>query len=130
MTFRHFLDLDFPAYLLLYGITFYNITDEAIERLDIPNKDKEIIKKVEELCQKYSFPTLSSQAQTYLDLMYRRYTKHLLGWKKASETRLNQKFLLNQMQECVLIFSMRNLHLNDLSDSKGLDATQAKEPEI
>ena len=130
MTFRHFLDLDFPAYLLLYGITFYNITDEAIERLDIPNKDKEIIKKVEELCQNYSFPTLYSQAQTYLDLMYRRYTKHLLGWKKASETRLNQKFLLNQMQECVLIFSMRNLHLNDLSDSKGLDATQAKEPEI
>ena len=48
MTFRHFLDLDFPAYLLLYGITFYNITDEAIERLDIPNKDKKIIKKVEE----------------------------------------------------------------------------------
>ena len=130
MTFRHFLDLDFPAYLLLYGITFYNITDEAIERLDIPNKDKKIIKKVEELWQNYSFPTLYSQAQTYLDLMYRRYTKHLLGWKKASETRLNQKFLLNQMQECVLIFSMRNLHLNDLSDSKGLDATQAKEPEI
>jgi hypothetical protein len=58
--------------------------------------------------------------------MYHRYTKHLLGWKKASGNRLNQKFLLNQMQECVRIFSTRNLHLNDLSDSQDLDATRAK----
>ena len=68
----------------------------------------------------------SSQAETSLNLMYYRYTKHLLGWKKASENRLNQKFLLQQMQECVRIFSTRNLHLCDLSDSQGLDATKAK----
>ena len=32
--YRLFIDMDFSAYLLLYGITFYNVTDEAIERLD------------------------------------------------------------------------------------------------
>ena len=44
--YRHFLDMDFSAYLLLYGITFYNVTDEAIERLGIIDKDRGIIKKV------------------------------------------------------------------------------------
>jgi hypothetical protein len=58
--------------------------------------------------------------------MYKRYAKHLIGWKKASETQLNQRFLLHQMGECVLIFSMKNLHLNDLTDSKTLDVSKAK----
>ena len=38
--------MDFSAYLLLYGITFYNVTDEAIERLGIIDKDRVMIKKV------------------------------------------------------------------------------------
>ena len=58
--------------------------------------------------------------------MYKRYTKHLLGWKKASRTRINQRFLLNQMEECVQIFSMKNLHLNDLTDCKSVNVDSAR----
>ena len=67
------------------------------------------------------------KAQRSLNLMYHRYTKYLLGWKRASDTSLNQKFLLGQMKECVRIFSTRNLHLSDLSDGQDLDATVAKQ---
>jgi hypothetical protein len=51
----HFIDMDFCAYLLIYGITFYNITYELIERLDIPEKDREIIIKVEHKLNKIVF---------------------------------------------------------------------------
>eukprot|EP00092_Neocalanus_flemingeri_P077197 GFUD01095831.1.p1 GENE.GFUD01095831.1~~GFUD01095831.1.p1 ORF type:complete len:155 (+),score=37.31 GFUD01095831.1:40-465(+) len=103
-------DLDFSAYLLLYGITLYNITQQTLLEMNIPEKDIQVIKK----------------AQNYLDLLYKRYTKHLVGWKKASETRLNQRYLLDQMNECVLIFSTNNCHLNDLTDCNTLDVSTVK----
>eukprot|EP00092_Neocalanus_flemingeri_P012947 GFUD01013946.1.p1 GENE.GFUD01013946.1~~GFUD01013946.1.p1 ORF type:complete len:796 (+),score=184.42 GFUD01013946.1:66-2453(+) len=103
-------DLNFSAYLLLYGVTLYNINQEAMNEMEIQQKDVEIIKK----------------AQNYLDILYKRYTKHLVGWKKASETRLNQRYLLDQMNECVLIFSMINCHLNDLTDCNTLDVSTVK----
>ena len=40
------LDLDFPAYLLLYGITFFYVTEEEQEKLRIPENDRNIIEKV------------------------------------------------------------------------------------
>ena len=43
---RYFLDMDFLAYQLLYGITFYNMTDRDIARMDIHEKDTKIIEKV------------------------------------------------------------------------------------
>jgi len=98
--------------MLLYGITLYNVTQETIYEKGIPERDVQVIKK----------------ARHYLEQMYKRYTKHLIGWKKASETRLNQQYLLNQMDECVLIFSMKNLNINDLTDSKTLDVSSAKIP--
>eukprot|EP00092_Neocalanus_flemingeri_P024863 GFUD01026959.1.p1 GENE.GFUD01026959.1~~GFUD01026959.1.p1 ORF type:complete len:871 (+),score=185.18 GFUD01026959.1:91-2703(+) len=103
-------DLDFSAYLLLYGITLYNITQQTLLEMNIPEKDIQVIKK----------------AQNYLDLLYKRYTKHLIGWKRASETRLNQRYLLEQMNDCVLIFSMKSLQLNDLTNSETLDPSSVK----
>ena len=38
--------MDFLAYQLLYGITFYNMTERDIARMDIPEKDTKIIEKV------------------------------------------------------------------------------------
>eukprot|EP00092_Neocalanus_flemingeri_P045685 GFUD01051176.1.p1 GENE.GFUD01051176.1~~GFUD01051176.1.p1 ORF type:complete len:148 (+),score=27.78 GFUD01051176.1:25-444(+) len=103
-------DLDYSAYLLLYGITLYSISQQTMDGMDIPQKDRQVIGK----------------AQNYMELLYKRYTKHLIGWKKASDTRLNQRYLLDKMGECVLIFSMKNLHLNDLTDSKTLDVSSVK----
>ena len=71
----------------------------------IPEKDKEVILK----------------AQTHIGILYKRYMKHLVGWKKGSETQMNQYCLLSKMQECVSIFCTQNLHLNDLSDNQTVD---------
>ena len=34
---------------------------------------------------------------------------------------MNQHFILAQLEKCELVYSRENLHLDDLSDSKGLD---------
>ena len=60
-----------------------------MEDADIPKKDKDTILR----------------AKKNLEILYHRYIKHLLGWKKASDRKLNQQFLLSQMDETVLMFS-------------------------
>ena len=40
------LELDFSSYLLLYGITLYNISQQAMDEMDINQKDREVIGKV------------------------------------------------------------------------------------
>ena len=96
--------------MLLYGITLYTCTKEKMDEADIPMKDRDVIVK----------------AHTYLEILYKRYMKHVVGWKKGSETRINQQFLLSKMHECVLIFCMQNLHLHDLTDNQTLDVSSAK----
>ena len=39
-------ELDFSCYLLLYGLTLYNISEEAMAEADISKKDREVIIKV------------------------------------------------------------------------------------
>jgi hypothetical protein len=41
--------LDFPAYQLLYGITFFYITEEDMAKRNIPEKDRKTITKVDYL---------------------------------------------------------------------------------
>ena len=105
-----FLDLDFICYMLLYGITLYTASQKDMENDNIPKKDREVIIK----------------AQTYLDVLYRRYLKHLVGWKKGLDRRLNQQFLLSQEHECTFIFALQNLHLGDLTDNQTIDVTTDK----
>ena len=40
------LDLDYTAYLLLYGMTLYNISQQALDQLEIIQKDRQILRKV------------------------------------------------------------------------------------
>ena len=40
------LELDFSCYLLLYGITLYNISQDAMAEMEVPEKDREVIAKV------------------------------------------------------------------------------------
>ena len=39
------LELDFSCYLLLYGPTLYNISQEAMSQMEVPEKDREVIAK-------------------------------------------------------------------------------------
>ena len=56
--------------------------------------------------------------------------QHLIGWKRATDTRLHQHNLLKQMEESVLIFNMKNLNLNDLTNSHTLNPTSAESVDL
>ena len=57
--------------------------------------------------------------------MYVRYLKHKVGWKKASHQIYNQKYIMDQMEEVMIIHTMENLQLSsDLSNSQLLDPTR------
>jgi len=74
--------------------------------------------------KKIQIMTMIRAAQMYLNLLYKRYEKHLIGPEAASDPRLNQDHILDQMKECSLIFTMRNLYLNDLTDSRSIEVSK------
>ena len=39
------------------------------------------------------------QAEAYFSLMYRRYLKQMVGWKRAMEVQLNQRCLIEKLQK-------------------------------
>jgi hypothetical protein len=41
--------------LLLYGITLYNISQEAMAEMEVPEKDREVIAKVRYLIDIFNF---------------------------------------------------------------------------
>ena len=57
------------------------------------------------------------QAQSNLETLYSRFLRDKVGWKKASHRYLNQKYLLAQLHECMLIYTMENLQIDELSNS-------------
>ena len=61
---RLFLELDFPAYQLLYGITFYYMTEDDIEKRNIPEKDRKTITKVGYLTKSTHFKDDLSRLRT------------------------------------------------------------------
>ena len=65
-----------------------------------------------------------SKVMKFLDTMYVRYLKHKVGWKKASHQIFNQRYIMDQMNEVMIIHTMENLQLSsDLSNSQLLDPT-------
>lgn len=101
--------LDFNGYLLLYGICLYTIDPQTLCSLNVPPQDEEVLKK----------------AEAYFSLMYRRYLKQMVGWKRAMEVHLNQRCLIEKLQKAVAISSRNNLHCNDLSDYSTINAVDA-----
>ena len=84
------------------------------------------------------------QAQSNLETLYSRFLRDKVGWKKASHRYLNQKYLLDQvilpwsvescnthlwlaeqLHECMLIYTMENLQLNELSNSNTMNPLEA-----
>jgi hypothetical protein len=49
------LELDFSSYLLLYGITLYSISQEAMQEMDINQKDREVIAKVKKTAMDFFY---------------------------------------------------------------------------
>ena len=90
---------DVSAYLLLYGISLYNVEEEDLIKLNIQQNDQIMIRR----------------AKYYLSLLYKRYIKHLIGSQASASP---------QMQECSLILTRRNLHLNDMTDSNSITVSK------
>ena len=56
--------------------------------------------------------------KNFFETIYVRLLKHKVGWKKATLNMFNQKFILDQLNEVMLINTMENLQLNDFSNSQ------------
>jgi len=70
-------------------------------------------------------------AQQQLDVLYSRFRKHKIGWKRASYSYLNQKYVMNQLVQSKTIFTEENLQLkDDLSNSEGLHAIQHEKASV
>ena len=118
--------LDVSAYLLLYGIFLYHVDEEDLSNMNIPQNDQIMIRKVRDFNKVSRLMFLFGlQAKTYLSLLYKRYIKHLIGTPASTNPQLDERNILQQMQECSLILNMRNLHLGDLTDSRSITAFNA-----
>ena len=68
-----------------------------------------------------------SKVKNFLDTIYVRHLKHKIGWKKASHQIFNQRFIMDQMNEVMIIHTMENLQLSsDLSNTQLIDPTKVK----
>ena len=54
----------------------------------------------------------------FFDTIYVRLLKDKVGWKKATLKMFDQKFIMEQLKEVMLINTMENLQLNDFSNSQ------------
>ena len=52
------------------------------------------------------------KAETYFSLMYRRYLKQMVGWKRAIEVQLNQRCLIEKLQKVDLLYSKKGVLLS------------------
>ena len=97
------------SYLLLYGISLYNVEDKDLIKINIEQNDQIMIRR----------------AKYYLSLLYKRYIKHLIGSQASANSKLDERNIQNQMQDCSCILNRRNLHLNDMTDSHSVTASKA-----
>ena len=102
-------DLGYVGYILMYGITLFAVDQETLSNWNIPERDKSTIR----------------QAASCLEILYSRFSKQKIGWKKASYNQVNQKYILRQMEQAMGIFTKENLDItNDLSNTSKLDPKQ------
>jgi len=84
----------------------FNVDEKTLDSWDIPPRDKQTILK----------------AHHHLETLYGRYRKQKLGWKKGASSYLNQKYIMDQMEECVMIYTMENLNIaGDWANSEFLN---------
>ena len=100
-----FSEFGYVGYILLYSIQLFTATDKTLQEWNLKPKDFSVIK----------------MAQQNLSTLYQRFLKDLIGWKRASTSYYNQKYVMEQIHECMLIVTMENLQLNELSNSTYLD---------
>ena len=105
-------ELGYVGYILMYGITLYAVDEQTLSGWNIPERDKSTIR----------------QAASCLEILYSRFSKQKIGWKKASYNQVNQRFILQQMDEAMRIFTRENLDIaNDLSNTDKLDPKKIAE---
>ena len=49
------------------------------------------------------------KAETYFSLMYWRYLKQMVGWKRAIEVQLNQRCLIEKLQKVNFLYSKKGV---------------------
>ena len=64
--------------------------------------------------------------RAFLDTIYVRLLKHNIGWKRATHRIFNQKYVMDQMNQVMLINTMENLQLNDFSNSQTVNPLSEK----
>merc|ERR1712110_1028014 len=105
-------ELGYVGYILLYSIQLFTASDKTLQEWNLNPRDFQVIKT----------------AQKHLDTLYTRYLKEKVGWKRANESYHNQKWLMEQIHECMLIVTMENLQLEELSNSTYLDPLSEAPP--
>ena len=100
------------GYILLYSIQLFTATDKTLQDWNLNSRDLQVIKT----------------AQKHLDTLYTRFLKEKVGWKRANVSYHNQKWLMEQIHECMLIVTMENLQLEELSNSTYLDQLSEAPP--
>ena len=105
-------ELGYLGYILLYGITLYRVDERTLASWNIPDRDKNTIR----------------QATGSLEVLYSRYAKQKIGWKKASFNHINQTYILQQTENAMKIFTQENLDIADaLSNTHKLDGNKIAE---
>ena len=93
------------GYILLYSIQLFTVTDKTLQEWNMNPRDFQVIK----------------MAQRNLATLYTRFLKEKIGWKRAADTFYNQKHFMEKIHEVMLIVTMENLQLNELSNTAFLD---------
>ena len=93
------------GYILLYSIQLFTVTDKTLQEWNMKPRDFQVIK----------------MAQRNLATLYTRFLKEKIGWKRAADSFYNQKYFMEKNHEIMLIVTMENLQLNQLSNSTYMD---------
>ena len=93
------------GYILLYSIQLFTVTDKTLQEWNINPRDFQVIK----------------MAQRNLATLYTRFLKEKIGFERAADYFYHQKYFMEKIHEIMLIVTMENLHLNELSNSTYLN---------
>ena len=66
------------------------------------------------------------QVRKFLEIIYVRLVRSKFGWKKATQKMFNEKYIIQQMKEVMMINTRENLQLNDFSNSQTINPLTEK----